>query len=67
MQTLHERLKELRQEKDLYQADMAKQLGVKQPTIAGWESGDHTPSLDMLITLAKFFNCTLGYLVGIED
>jgi len=61
------RLKELRHEKGLSQTQMSKEIMVNPTTIAKWETGDRTPSLEMLIILAKFFGCTLGYLAGIED
>lgn len=67
MNKFAERLKELRIEKNLKQSDLAKQISVTQPAIAKWETGERSPSIDILIVLAKFFGCTIDYLVGLED
>ena len=67
MNKFAERLKELRSENGLTQTELAKKTGVSQAAIAKWESGDRTPNLDCLIILAKFFNVTLDYLVGLKD
>jgi len=67
MSKLPERLKELREEKCLTQIQFCKQINVSQPTVARWESGERVPSLEVLISLAKFFDCSLDYLVGLED
>lgn len=64
---LNERIKELRLEKELSQIELAKVLSVTRSTITKWETGDRTPSLQLLIAMTKIFDCTLGYLVGIED
>ena len=62
-----ERLKELRQEKGLSQRALAKVLHVTQPAIVRWETGQQTPNLEMLVTISKFFNVSLDYLVGTDD
>ena len=67
MDNFGERLKDLRVEKGLTQAELAKLTGISQAGIAKWETGDRKPSIDCLIILAKFFKCTLEYLVGMED
>ncbi|MCL2570173.1 MAG: helix-turn-helix domain-containing protein [Firmicutes bacterium] len=60
-------LKELREEKNLTQADLAKHLGYKnETTISNWEIGKRTPELNNLIAIAKFFDVSLDYLVGME-
>ena len=67
MANFKERLKNIRQEQGLTQFDLAKQTGISQAGIAKWETGDRTPSMDCLIVLAKFFKCSIDYLVGIEE
>jgi len=59
-------LKELRIEKGLTQASLAKQIGLSQTGIARWENGDRTPNIYCLVTLAKFFGVTTDFLLGIE-
>jgi len=59
-------LKELRDEKNLTQTQLAHLLGYKsETTISQWETGKRTPELENLITIAKFFNVTIDYLVGV--
>lgn len=67
MNKFSERLKELRIEKNLTQGDLAKQTGMTQSGIAKWETGVASPSIDMLIALAKIFGCSIDYLVGYSD
>ena len=60
-------LRELRLYTKLSQVELADKLGVTQTAIAKWESGDREPSIDVLISIADFFDCTIDYLVGRED
>jgi len=68
MHKLPQRLKELREDKNLSQFALAAAMGYKSAvTIAKWELGNRTPELENLIALAKFFGVSLGYLVGLEN
>lgn len=58
------RLKDLREDRDLFQEDIAKILNVGQTTYSAWERGVNEPSITVLITLADFYNVSLDYLVG---
>lgn len=60
-------LKELREEKGLTQSELAKELGFTQSAIAKWENGERNPSLDVLILIAKYFDVSTDYLLGLED
>ena len=62
-----EKLKELRKEKGLSQADIALFLGVSCSTYAGYEQGYREPSLALIKDLADFFECSIDYLTGRED
>jgi len=67
MHKLPQILKELREEKGLTQTQLANHLGYKSPvTVNQWETGKRTPELDNLIAIAKFFDVTIDYLVGVE-
>ena len=67
MHNLPQVLRELREEKGLSQSELTGALGYKSAvTIAKWELGNRTPELENIIALAKFFDVTLDYLVGIE-
>ena len=62
-----ERIKELRTEKDLTQEDLAKKLFVHRTTVKDWEVRGKEPNYVTLIKLAKFFNVTTDYLLGLKD
>ncbi len=62
-----ERLKELRLDKGLKQKDIARDLHVSTPTVTRWEGGVQEPDFLTLITLAKYFNVSTDYLLGIEE
>ncbi|WP_197068345.1 helix-turn-helix domain-containing protein [Candidatus Soleaferrea massiliensis] len=61
------RLKELREEQRLNQEGLALKLHVSQSTISAYEIGERTPDLETLLTIAKFFNISLDYLVGLSN
>ena len=61
------RLKELRQEKNLSQLALAKQIGASQKAIDFWEKGINEPKLTYIINLANYFGITIDYLLGLED
>ncbi len=61
------KLKELRTSRNLTQKNLAHQLNLSQSAIARWETGDYTPSMECIIKLAKFFNVSTDYLLGLDD
>ena len=61
------RLRELREEKGLYQIHLAKELNVSIKTISNWERGTREPDIATIIKLAKFFEVTTDYLLGVTD
>ena len=62
-----EKLKELRLEKELGQEALAKELGLSHGIISLWENGLREPKMSNLVLLAKYFDVTIDYLVGLED
>ena len=67
MANLKERLAELREERNITQKDLADQTNLSVRAISRWETGVQLPSIDSVIILAKFFNCSTDYLLGLED
>lgn len=61
-----ENLKSLRLEKGLGQSKLAQELNVSKGVISLWENGLREPGMYSLITIAKFFNVTIDFLVGLE-
>jgi len=59
-------LKELRNERGIGQVELAKALSVSKGVISLWENGLREPGMNSLIVLARFFDVTIDYLVGIE-
>lgn len=60
---LSEKLYELRKKGGLSQEQLAEQLGVSRQAISKWESGKAIPESDTLISISKYFNVTLDYLM----
>lgn len=63
----NQRLKELRQDRDLTQINLAKEVDSTQRSISNWELGIAEPPYSMLITIADFFQVSVDYLLGITD
>lgn len=61
------RIRDLRKDRDLTQTDLAKILGCTQQTYSRYESGEITIDIYNLIKLAKFYNTSCDYLLGITD
>lgn len=63
----YQRLKDLREDKDLYQEDIAQILQTTQQTYSLWERGDREIPFHHVITLAKFYKCSTDYIAGITN
>lgn len=61
----YQRLRDLREDNDKSQADIAQLLGMKQQQYARYESGVQEIPLHHVIKLARFYNVTIDYIVGI--
>jgi transcriptional regulator with XRE-family HTH domain len=62
-----ERLKALRQQKQVTMVDVANVLGLKKQAVHQWETMKNIPSTDTLLALADYFDVSLDYLVGRSD
>lgn len=58
------RIRELRQTKNLKQVDLAKILKVAQGTLSGWETGTFEPNIESIKFLSQYFNVSIDYLLG---
>ena len=67
MELFIERLKELRLEKGLSLIQLAKETGISKSAISFWENGDRIPTALNIITLAKYFEVSADYLLGLVD
>ena len=60
-------LKELREDNDLKQENIARFLNMKQPQYARYETGKRDIPLDCLIFLAKFYKTSTDYILELTD
>ena len=67
MKVFAERLLELRKEKGLSQASLAKSLDVSRGVICYWETDKSEPTAPNLVKVADFFGVTVDYLLGRTD
>lgn len=63
----YQRIKDLREDSDKSQKEIATLLGMKQQQYARYESGVQEIPLHHLISLAKFYNVSLDYLAGLTE
>ena len=64
---MYKRLKDLREDADKSQAEIAKIIGTSQSYYAQYENGKRPIPLDRMILLAKYYNVSLDYLAGLID
>lgn len=64
---LGQRINELRTSFGWSQVDLARHLGVAKQTVSNWENDNIQPSIEMLIRIAKQFNVTTDYLLGLDS
>lgn len=67
MNTFSKHLKELRNEKNLSQSELARELGLSSSAISRWEKEEREPTLSNIIALCKYFKCTADYIMGLEE
>ena len=60
-------LKELRLKSGMTQKELAVKLGVTKSVVSYYELAERTPSPEVLVKLAKIFNVSTDYLLGIEN
>lgn len=61
------RLKDLREDSDIKQKDIAEYLHIKQNTYSQYENGQRQLPTDVLIRLAKYYNVSTDYLLGLTN
>lgn len=62
-----QRLKDIREDKDKTQSEIAKVLGIYQTHYSRYERGEHELPMHHFITLARYYNVSLDYLAGLID
>lgn len=64
--TAGERIKELREKAGITQAELARKFKLSRSSVNYWELGVTVPSTEKVIELAKFFNVSADYILGID-
>ncbi len=64
---MYKRIRDMREDKDLTQKQMAEYLKIHQTTYSDYEIGNLNIPVEVLIKLAKFYDTSIDYLVGITD
>ncbi|MBE6533257.1 MAG: helix-turn-helix transcriptional regulator [Ruminococcaceae bacterium] len=64
---MYPRLRDLREDKDMNQTQVAKMLGMSQTGYSKYETGENDIPTQILIKLARFYNTSVDYLLGETD
>ena len=63
---ISEKIRKLRNDFNISQVTLAKELGVTKQCVSNWENDNILPSIEMLIKIAKYFNVSTDYLLDIS-
>ena len=61
------RVKDLREDNDLFQKDIARVLGISQQYYSEYEKGNRPITIEKIITLAQYYNTSIDYIVGLTN
>lgn len=64
---MYKRIRDLREDKDLNQTEVAKMLGMSQTGYSKYETGENDIPTEILIKLAKFYNVSVDYILERTD
>ncbi len=64
---LYRRIRDLREDRDLTQNQIAKALNCSQQVYSNYELGQRDIPTDILIKLSKFYGVSVDYILGISD
>lgn len=64
--TMYQRIRDLREDRDLTQAEVARLLNVSQSTYSRYESGYLDVPSEVLIALSRFYNVSTDYILGLK-
>lgn len=64
---IHERLKDLREDKDMNQTQLAEILGMKQQQYSEYERGFREMPMRLYVRLAQYYNVSLDYIAGLTN
>lgn len=64
---MYKRIRDLREDKDLSQSQLAEILNISQSTYSRYESGYLDVPSEVLISLSKFYDVSVDYILGLKD
>ena len=64
---MYKRIRDLREDKDLTQKELAKYLSCSQQVYSNYELGQRDIPTDVLIKLSKFYNVSIDYILSVSD
>ncbi len=64
---MYRRIRDLREDRDMNQTQVAKMLGMSQTGYSKYETGENDIPTQILIRLARFYNTSIDYLLGETD
>ena len=64
---MYKRIRDLREDKDLNQTEIAKMLGMSQTGYSKYETGENDIPTSVLIKLSEFYSVSIDYLLGQTD
>lgn len=67
MHKFNEILRELRESKNLTQTELSKKLLIDQRSLSFYEIGKYEPNIETIIRIAKYFNISTDYLLGLTN
>ncbi len=62
----NKRIKDLREDNDMTQEELATRLGISKRTLLRYESGVSEPTISVLISLSLLFNVSVDYIIAIK-
>ena len=64
---MYTRLRDLREDNDISQAECAKIGYISKNSYIRYENGERNPPLDVIVTYAKFYNVSIDYIAGLTN
>ncbi len=64
---MYKRIRDLREDHDMNQTQIAKMLGMSQTGYSKYETGENDVPTAVLIKLARFYNTSIDYILGETD
>lgn len=64
---VYKRIRDLREDHDLTQREIANMIGISQRGYSHYERGDNNIPTEVLVKLARFYEISIDYLLGVTD